>query len=93
MCKVFARHIGTAPPQNVKVIAVNEPVEFDSDGVKTVIKPGDYIVADANGVVVLPSNQAEAALEAMAAKVDADTKMAAEIKKGMSFTDAAKKFR
>lgn len=91
--KVFAWDIGTAPPQNVKVIAVNEPIEFDSGGVKTLIREGDYIVADANGVVVLPSTQAEAALEAIAAKVDADRKMATQIKKGMSFTDAAKKFR
>jgi regulator of RNase E activity RraA len=57
------------------------------------INPGDYIIADCNGVVVLAKQQADAAIEAMAKKVDADRKMAEQIKNGMSFTDACKSFR
>jgi hypothetical protein len=44
-------------------------------------------------VVVLPKGLAERALPLMAKQVEADAKMAAEIRKGMTFTEASKRFR
>ncbi|KAL2271332.1 hypothetical protein VTJ83DRAFT_703 [Remersonia thermophila] len=89
---VFARDVGTAPPGPVlKVVAVNnEPIR----GLCSVeIAPGDYVLGDVNGVVVLPRALAEKALPLMEKQVEADSKMAVEIAKGMSFAEASKKFR
>ncbi|KAK0387098.1 hypothetical protein NLU13_5411 [Sarocladium strictum] len=80
---VFARDVGTASPnQTLKVVAHT-----------ITVSPGDYIIGDLNGVVVLPKDMAEAAIPLIAPQVEADEKMAAEIKKGMSFAEASKKFR
>lgn len=91
---VFARDVGTTPPGPLlNVVAVNEPVKACNDGRDIVINPGDYLVGDVNGVVVLPKELAEQALPLMAKQVEADSKMAVAIQNGMSFSEASKKFR
>ncbi|RYP60291.1 hypothetical protein DL769_008188 [Monosporascus sp. CRB-8-3] len=45
-------------------------------------------MADLNGVVVLPAELAERALPLMRKQVEADDRMAVEIKKGMAFSEA-----
>ncbi|KAJ9132621.1 RraA-like protein [Pleurostoma richardsiae] len=91
---VFARDVGTAPPYElVKVVGVNVSVKLQTDEQDMTINPGDYIMGDLNGVVVLPKDLAEKALPLMAKQVEADSKMALEIKNGMSFNEAAKRFR
>ncbi|KAL7621260.1 hypothetical protein AAE478_008577 [Parahypoxylon ruwenzoriense] len=91
---IFARDVGTAPPAELlKVAAVNVAVKLQTDEQDMEIRPGDYLIADLNGVVVLPSELAEQALPLMQKQVEADDKMAAGIKKGMSFTEASQKFR
>ncbi|KAI1101001.1 RraA-like protein [Jackrogersella minutella] len=91
---IFARDVGTAPPAELlKVSAVNVPVKLQTDEQNMEIRPGDYLVADINGVVVLPVELAEQALPLMQKQVEADDKMAVAIKEGMSFTEASKKFR
>ncbi|KAK5655395.1 hypothetical protein OQA88_5665 [Cercophora sp. LCS_1] len=91
---IFARDVGTAPPAELlKVTAVNVPVKLQTDEQDMTINPGDYLIGDLNGVVVLPKELAEAALPLMAKQVEADSAMAVEIAKGMSFTEASKKFR
>jgi regulator of RNase E activity RraA len=69
------------------------PVKLQTDEQDAEIRPGDYIMADANGVVVLPVELAEQALPLMKQQVDADTLMAVAIKQGMGFQEASKKFR
>ncbi|KAI2604995.1 RraA-like protein [Hypoxylon fragiforme] len=91
---IFARDVGTAPPAELlKVAAVNVPVKLQTHEQDMEIRPGDYLIADLNGVVVLPFELAEQALPLMQKQVEADDKMAFEIRKGMSFTEASKKFR
>ena len=86
--------MGTTPPGPLfKVVAVDTPVRFISDGQDMTINPGDYLIGDVNGVVVLPQHLAEQALPRMAKQVEADSKMAVEIQKGMTFTEASKQFR
>ena len=86
--------MGTTPPGKLfKVVGVNVPVKLMSDEQDIAINPGDYLVGDVNGVVVLPRDLAEQALPLMAKQVEADSKMAVEIKKGMSFAEASKLFR
>ncbi|KAI0476486.1 RraA-like protein [Xylariaceae sp. FL0804] len=91
---IFARDTGTAPPAELlKVAAVNVPVRLQTDEVDAEVRPGDYVIADLNGVVVLPAGLAESALPLMRKQVEADDLMAAAIKKGMGFSEAANKFR
>ncbi|KAI0522305.1 RraA-like protein [Xylaria bambusicola] len=91
---VFARDVGTAPPAELlKVAAVNVPVKLQTDEQDMEIRPGDYLIADINGVVVLPVELAEKALPLMQKQVEADEKMAVGIKKGMGFVEASKRFR
>ncbi|KAI1245799.1 hypothetical protein MGN70_012693 [Eutypa lata] len=91
---IFARDVGTAPPAPLlKVAAVNVPVKLQSDEQEAEIRPGDYIIADLNGVVVLPAELAEQALPLMKKQVEADDQMAVAIKGGMGFSEASKKFR
>ena len=94
MQKVFARDIGTAPPYElVKVTATDTPVKLQSEDQDITIHPGDYIIGDANGVVVLPKDLAEKAQPLMKAQVAADEKVGAAVDEGMSFAEASKKFR
>lgn len=86
--------MGTAPPaQLLKVAAVNVPVKLQTDEQDMTINPGDYLIGDLNGVVVLPRELAERALPLMAKQVEADSNMAVAIQKGMTFTEASKRFR
>jgi regulator of RNase E activity RraA len=91
---VFARDVGTTPPGPLfKVVAVNEPVTVSDEGQQIQVNPEDYLIGDVNGVVVLPRTHAERALPLMTKQVEADSKMAVEIQKGMTFTEASKRFR
>lgn len=91
MQQVFARDVGTAPPhETVKIVAVNETIET-KEGV--VVAPGDIVIADLNGVVVVPKDKLDQVVNLIPAQVHADEQMAEAIKAGMSFTDAGKKFR
>lgn len=91
---VFGRGVGTAPPQALlKVVGVGVPVRLASGEADVEVRPGDYLVGDLNGVVVLPRELAEEALPLMKKSVEADDRMMVEIKKGMGFEEASKKFR
>ncbi|KAL2867476.1 uncharacterized protein BJX67DRAFT_352456 [Aspergillus lucknowensis] len=57
------------------------------------VNPGDYLIGDLNGVVVLPKNLAEKVLPLMAKQSAADAKMAVAIREGMPFTEASRTFR
>lgn len=63
--------MGTAPPAELlKVTAVNVPVRLQTDEQDMEIRPGDYLIADINGVVVLPIELAEKALPLMQKQVE-----------------------
>ena len=72
---------------------VNVPLEVHHGDLSWDVNPGDYIIADLNGVVRLPKDLAEQVLPLIKAQVEADERMAEAIKGGMGFSEAAKKFR
>lgn len=74
-------------------VQVNTPVRFNSEDQEAIISPGDYLIADLNGVVCLPQGLAEQAIDLIASQVEADENMAADIKKGVTFSEASKKHR
>lgn len=91
---IFGRDVGTAPPQELlKVVAVNVPVKLATNEQDMEIHPGDYLIGDLNGVVVLPKELAAKALPLIKPSVEADDQMMAAIKGGMGFEEASKKFR
>lgn len=87
---VFARHlVPTTGRTRLKVEAINAPVEIDG----VAVAPGDVIVADGTGIVVLPADRAEeiaALAEACARDDDAAVE---DLKKGLSFSQAMAKYK
>ena len=86
---VFARHlVPTTGRTRLKVAAIDEAVTVD--GVR--VAPGDLIVADGTGVVCLPRERAlDITARAEALQRD-DERAVAEIRGGLAFSEAMKKF-
>jgi regulator of RNase E activity RraA len=87
---VFARHsVPTTGRTRLNVSAINVPIEID--GVS--VNPGDVIVADSTGVVVVPHADAQNVADLAEQYARDDRAAEAEIRKGLSFSDAMAKFR
>lgn len=87
---VFARHpVATTGRTRLKVKAINVPVEID--GVS--VSPGDVIVADSTGIVVVPWADAERVAELAERYAADDGNAEAEIRNGLSFSEAMAKFK
>lgn len=86
---VFCRHlVPTTGRTRLKIEAIGEPV--DVDGVRVV--PGDVIVADGTGVVCVPAEHAGQVAEIAEACAAEDALAEAEIRNGLSFSEAMRKF-
>ena len=72
---------------------INAPVRLNSEDQDAIINAGDILIGDINGVVCIPQNMAEKALDLIQSQVDADEKVAADIQKGRSVADAMKEHR
>lgn len=72
---------------------MNVPVKLQSDEQDITINPNDYLIADNNGVVVLPRDLAGEVLPIMERGAKADEQVAAAVGEGMPFAEASKKFR
>lgn len=86
---VFARHlVPTTGRTRLKVAAIGEAVTVD--GVR--VAPGDLIVADGTGVVCLPRERAHDITARAEALQRDDERAMAEIRGGLGFSEAMKKF-
>jgi regulator of RNase E activity RraA len=86
---VFARH--TSPydsKDRQRVIDIDVPVEIDG----TRFTPGDLVVADEDGVVVIPRAVEANALARAWAKVHGENQVRDAIRSGMKAADAYKRF-
>ena len=86
---VFARHLTPLTGRTrLKVEGINEPVEVDG----VLVEPGDIIVADGTGVVVLPSARAEE-IVVNAERYNADDNEAIkDLDAGLTFSDVMAKY-
>ena len=85
----FSKHMVPTPGKTrIKVLSINEPIVCA--GVR--VRKGDVIVADGTGVLCIPAENAEQ-ITLAAEKFSTDDKQAmVEMKKGLSFIEALKKF-
>jgi len=86
---VFARSI--VPSTSVgrmKVVGVNVPVSCGN----VLVKPGDIIVGDWDGVVVIPLERLSEVMEIARQIDETERKEAEELRKGTPFTEVIKKF-
>jgi len=86
---VFAR--GTSPYDSRdrnRVIDVDVPVEIDG----VVFSPGDLVIADVDGIVVVPRAVEEEAIAAAWEKVNAENVVRDAISRGMTAGEAFKKY-
>lgn len=91
---MFAKGVGTTAGGEVsRPSEINVPVKLQSEIQDATISPGDYIIADLDGVVCLPQHLARRCLDAIPAIAGADEKCAQAIKEGMSVEEAFKTYR
>lgn len=92
--QLFAKGVGTTAGGSVcRPSEIQVPVKLNSDAYEAWIKPGDYIVADIDGVVCVPGDLAEKVLDVIEPIVKADERCAEGIKEGRSVEDVFKEFR
>ncbi|KAF2629846.1 RraA-like protein [Macroventuria anomochaeta] len=91
---LFAKGVGTTAGGPVcRPSEVDVPVKLNSDAYEAWVNPGDYIIADIDGVVCLPKELAEDVLGVVESIVRADEKCAEGIREGRSVEDVFKEFR
>jgi regulator of RNase E activity RraA len=94
--QVFARGVSTTAGQEVaRPSEVNVPVRLNGGTAQpnAWIHPGDYIVADLDGVVCIPQALVQRVLEHASQLVARDEKVKADIRAGRSVQDAFREHR
>ena len=85
----FARHVvPTSGKGRVKILSVNTVIKIDN--VK--VRPGDILVGDGSGIACIPIEIAEEVLKTTRQFDEQDKQAIEEIRKGLSFTEALRKF-
>lgn len=77
----------------MRISAINVPVRLHSEDQEATIHPGDILIGDLNGVVCIPRRLAEKVVDLIPSQVEADEKIAADIKAGRSVQEAMKEHR
>lgn len=68
-------------------------MKFQSEDQEATIYPGDYIFADLNGVICIPKSLAESVVQMIASQVEAENRIALDLKLGRTFSEASKEHR
>ncbi|WP_433224154.1 RraA family protein [Dactylosporangium sp. CS-047395] len=83
---VYSRHVTPRAGTRSTPATVNEPVTCG--GVK--VDPGDLVLADHDGILVLDPDAAEAQLQAAATVMDFEARIVERLDNGVSLTDSLK---
>lgn len=68
-------------------------MQLQSEDQEAIVHPGDYLIADLNGVVHLPKHLAQRAIKLLASQVEADGRVIEDLNRGRAFSEAAKEHR
>lgn len=68
-------------------------MRLQTEDQEATIHPGDYLIGDLNGVVCVPKALAGKAVALMASQVEADGRIAEDLKRGRSFQEASREHR
>lgn len=77
----------------MKAVAINVPVKHHHKDQEITIHPGDILIADINGVAVIPHKLQDKIIPLMQASSAADKKVAEDLDRGISFADSVKVHR
>lgn len=92
--QVFAKGVSTSAGGPLyRASEVNVPVKLNSTVQERWIHPGDYIIADLNGVVCVPEASVADVIDVVSKIVEADEKCAEAIKGGRSVAETFKEIR
>lgn len=72
---------------------INIPIKLVSSAQDVVVRPGDFVLADVDGVVLIPGEVVEQVLESVPVIVSANDKCADVIRSGMSVQEAFATYR
>lgn len=86
---VFAKGINPISSKG-RLIAIDYGCPIKMGGV--LVNPGDLVVADIDGIVVVPGEKAEAVIEEALDVVTRETKTRDELRKGVGLNDVFKKY-
>ncbi len=85
----FSRHVvPLSGKTRVKVIEINTTVKIDG----VAVRPGDILIGDATGIVRVPLERAAEVAQAARRLEEQDRQASEEIRAGLSFTEALRKF-
>ncbi|HSR12458.1 MAG TPA: RraA family protein [Thermodesulfobacteriota bacterium] len=86
---VFSRYVvPTSGKGRVKILSMNTPVKIDG----VLVRPGDIVVGDGTGIVCVPIEVAEEVMNAATQFDQQDKQAMEEIRRGMGFTEALRKY-
>ena len=81
------------PNEGLTVWQINTRVKFKTNQQNVTINPGDYLVADLNGVVCIPQELAEKIVALIPSQVEADERIARDLQAGRNFVESSKEHR
>src|SRR5262249_49654463 len=91
---VYARY--RTPVQSIgrwRVVSYGEPVEMPGATVPTVtVSPGDLVLADDDGAIVVPANVVEQVLDRAETLQSREVEIRAELARGLSLAEALARF-
>jgi regulator of RNase E activity RraA len=86
---IFSRFVvPNSGKKRVKFISMNTVVKIDN----VQVRPGDIVVGDGSGIVVIPVEKAKEIMETASLYDQQDKQALEEIRKGLSYTEALRKF-
>ena len=79
--------------EDLTVWQINTRVKFKTNQQNATINPGDYLVADLNGVICIPQELAEKIVALIPSQVEADERIARDLQAGRNFVESSKEHR
>lgn len=85
---IFSRHVVPITGKGrIKIVSINQPIRIDG----VLVRPGDILVGDGSGVVVVPLERADEIATLAAVQDAADARIMRGVRRGLSFAQASRR--